>query len=142
MVRPLAFRLLGRHIGGCTKRRAQPRQLVRLRLDCFYSALLRQQLRQSEIQDLYLTARRDDDVVRLYVAVNDPLRVSRRQRVAYLKRDREHTLQAERLAGDHFLQGLARKVLHRDEILTIDFGDFKYRANVGVIESGSKSGLS
>src|SRR5262245_26456860 len=74
--------------------------------------------------------------------MNDSLSVSRRERIAHLQRDREGAVQTERLARDQLLQRLARNVLHRDEVLTIDFRDFEYGADVGMVEGRRETCLS
>ena len=138
MIGPLSLRLLGRHVRRSSNRRAHPGQLV-LRFDCLNASLVSQQLRKSEVEHLGLTARGDDYVARFDVAMHDTLRVSCRKGVAHLQRDREQTIQAERLSADYFFQRPARHVLHSDEILAVDFGDFIYGADVRVIERGGQT---
>ena len=71
---------------------------------------------QPEVEDLRLAARRDEDVGRLDVAVDDPLRVRRVERIRDLRADVQH---ARRAASGRprcsVLQRLALEQLHDDE---------------------------
>ena len=85
-VRELPARLLRRHVRHRPHRRARARQLLRLhrrrRLRVLAPGGLRPlDLRETEVQDLRLPARRHEDVGGLQVAVHDPLRVRRLERV-------------------------------------------------------------
>src|SRR5262245_64980863 len=135
MIRSLAFRLLGRHIGGRPQRHAQPRQLVGLRFSSILLSPLRQQLRKPEVEHFRLAARSYDDVARLYVAVDYALCVRRCKGISHLQGDRKYAVETEWLAADCFLESFAGHILHRYEVLIIDFSDFEYRADVRMIQS-------
>ena len=85
MVGALALRLFGRHVIWRTKRRADAGQLVRFALDG--ALFIGKQLGQSEIENLGLAARCDDDVRGFDVAVDDAFGVRRGERVGDLQAD-------------------------------------------------------
>ena len=64
----------------------------------------RPQLRESEVQDLRLTPRREHDVPRLDVPVDDPLLVGLAQPFADLDRDRDRLIDRERSLLDPILE--------------------------------------
>ena len=55
-----------------------------------HGKIVRRQFRESEVQHLQLSARRDDDVLRLDVAMNDAGSVGRLQRLRRLDADVHH----------------------------------------------------
>ena len=75
--------------------------------------------RETEVQDLRLAPRREHDVPRLDVPVNDPLLVRLVQPLADLDRDRERLIDRERPPLDPILETLPLNELHRDERLTL-----------------------
>ena len=82
-----AAQLLGRH--ECRRAKQGPRHRQTFaRLG--HSEIVGRQFRESEVQHLQLSARRDDDVLRLDVAMNDAGSVGRLQRLRRLDADVHH----------------------------------------------------
>src|SRR5207247_11435730 len=72
------------------------------------------QFRQTEIQDLRLPARGDEDIRRLDVAMNDPSLMGGVKCVGDLKSQVEAVLSLQRPGGDVPLERFAFQVLHAD----------------------------
>ena len=102
---------------------------------------LSRHLRQPEIQNLCVTAVRDEDVGGLDVPVNDPFRVRGVERVRNFSREPEERFDLERLSGDPVLQRLPFRssiaMKGCPSLLNI-----VNRANVWVIECRSGLGLA
>ena len=99
-------------------------------------------LRQSEIQNLGVSALGDEDVGGLDVAVDDALRMRGVERVGDLDAQIEHRFDLQRLARDAVPQRLPLQKLHRDEGLPSDLVNFVDRADVRVVQSGRSLGLA
>ena len=91
-------------------------------------------LGETEVEDLRLPAFRDEDVRGLDVAVHDPPRVRRLERVGDLRPQVEQRLELERPGPEPVPQRLAVEELHRDEGLALVLVDVVDRADVGVLE--------
>jgi hypothetical protein len=96
--------------------------------------LFRRQLRQTEIQDLRLTALGHENVRRLDVPMDDALGVGRVQRIGNLNRQLQHFLRPEWLPGKALLQGLPLQILHGDEGLAFVLANLVNRADIGMVE--------
>jgi len=99
-----------------------------------YRPAIRHQLGQSEIQDLRLAARSDEDVRRLNVAVNHAFRMGRIERVGNLNAKIEQLLQVWMMAREVAVERLAVNQLHGDEVFASGFADFIDGRNVGMIQ--------
>ena len=97
--------------------------------------------RESKIQHLHLSSRRDDDVLRFDVAVNNAGGVRFGQRLRRLYADIHHVAGRERGFPDPLGKALAVDVLHGDENVAVRFADFVNGADVGMVERGSGLGL-
>ena len=108
-----ALALLGRHV------ERRPHQRTGAGLDRLRPVGGREDLGHAEVEDLHQqrSVRLDAelDVVRLEIAVDDPLGVRREQRAAHLHADGLHLGGRHRPTGDRLGQRLARQVLH-DEV--------------------------
>ena len=76
----------------------------------------------------------DEDVGGLEVAVDDPLRVRRLERVRDLDAELEQLADLERPPADPLGQRLALEQLHRDEVAALVLVDRVHRADAGVVE--------
>ena len=98
----------------------------------------RRQLGQAEVEELYLSALRDEDVGRLDVAMDDAVLVRGVERVGDLDAEVEDLVGLERPADDEpVLQRFAFHQLHDDEGLPVRLVDVVDRADVRVLERGS-----
>ena len=137
----LAQRLLGRHVGRRTHRRARAGQVLRRHRQGRRSSrrghdglLYCRHLRQSEVEHLGMPALGDQDVRRLDVAVDDPLCVRRIQRVGDLDSQVQHLLHRHRCARDQVFERGSVQVFHDDERTTLGFIDLVNRADVGMVQ--------
>src|SRR6266851_5063362 len=80
-------------------------------------------LGETEVEDLGLAARVDEDVRRLDVTVNDSLGMRRLERIRELNADIEQARDVERAAADAFGERLPFQQLHRDEVLPFELID-------------------
>src|SRR6266849_4805237 len=80
-------------------------------------------LGETEVEDLGLAARVDEDVRRLDVTVNDSLRVRRLERVRELNADIEQVRDVEGAAADPLRERLPFQQLHGDEVLPFELID-------------------
>ena len=96
---------------------------------------------QTEIQNLHLPARRDKNIRRLDIPMNDPLGMRRLQRVGNLDRHSQQFLYLERLSPHHLRQRLPFKQLHHDKMLPLVLFDRMDGANVGMIQRGCRPRL-
>ena len=143
----LPARLLRRHVRHRAQRRARARELVRLHRSGRLGVPRRRgagvlDLREAEVEDLGLPARDDEDVGRLQVAVHDPLRVRRLQRVRDLDPEVQQRPEVERPPPDPVREGFPLEQLHGDEVLPLVVVDLVDRADSRVIEGGGSAGLA
>ena len=96
------------------------------------------QLGQTKVQNLRLAAIRHENVRRLDVPMDDPLRVRGLERVGDLDGEVKQFVRLERLARNAMLQGLSLQQLHRDEGLAFVLVDVVNRADVGMVERGRR----
>ena len=99
-------------------------------------------LRQSEIHDLDLSARGDEDVGRLDVAVHHALGMRRIQRVRRLDGQIQQFVELERCTVDPFLESLAFQVLHHQERPALVAVDIVERADVRMVQRGDGARLA
>jgi hypothetical protein len=91
-------------------------------------------LGQAEIEHLGPPVRRDHDVRRLEIAVDQPDGVGRGQGFSHLRAHVEQPRQFQRAAADHRLQSLALDVLHHDEVQAVSLFDGVDDDDVRVVE--------
>ena len=141
----LSPRLLGAHVrrrshDGAERRSfCQSRGLGRFRGDVFVG---RQSLCQPEIQNLGLPLRRQLDVGRLQVSVDDALLVGRFERLGELQEQRKRFVERKRPSGQALRQRLALDELHDEDLLTFELLEPVERGDTGVVERGEKLGLT
>src|SRR5260370_32254057 len=80
-------------------------------------------LGETEVEDLSLAARVDEDVRRLDVTVNDSLRVRRLERIRELNADIEQARDVERGAENPLRERLPFQQFHGDEVLPLELID-------------------
>jgi hypothetical protein len=90
--------------------------------------------RESKIQHLHLSSRRDDDVLRLDVAMDDAGGVSLFKRLRRLHANVHHLGGRQRTLRDPLGQTLAVDVWHDDEDAVVFFADLVDRADVGMVQ--------
>ena len=83
-----------------------------------------------------MTALSDEEVGRLDVAVNDPFRVGRVERVSNLYSQIQHRFERERFTFDAMFERLAVHELHGDKLLTALLSDVVNGADVRMVERG------
>ena len=93
-------------------------------------------LRQTEIENLGVTALGDENVGRLDVAMNDSFGVSGIQCIGNLDGQIEQNIRLDGLSRDAMLQREAIQKFHGDERLPVLFADFVDGADVGMIQGG------
>ena len=98
-------------------------------------------LGQAKIQNLRLAASRHENVCWLDVAMHDPLRVGRVQRIGDFRRQLKHLFERQRLSAEQMLQRLSFQQFHGDEVLAVRFVDLVNGADVRVIERGGGKGF-
>src|SRR6185369_4349032 len=98
--------------------------------------------RQSEIQNLGISALSDKEICRLDVPVNDPSGVSRVQCIGDVDGEWQKDFHFQRTPSDAVLQGRAVQKLHRDKRMTIVLANFVDRTDVRVVESRSCPSLA
>ena len=99
-------------------------------------------LGQAKIQNLRLSAIRDEDVRWLDVAMNDPGGMSGIQGIGELRAQFQDFVAFEApLFQKSRLECLSLDQFHHDEGLTFVLADFVNRTDVGMIESGGGAGL-
>ena len=99
-------------------------------------------LGQAKVQDLGLASRRDENVSRLDITVDDACSVSRVQSVGQLNGQIQQQLGGERSPRSPLLQRLTFEQLHRDEVLALVLTHIVDGTDVGVIQGGCSSGLA
>ena len=134
-----AQELLGGHVGQRAHGDAHLRQgVLRRRRGVARVAGLgsRHELREAEIEDLDLTARGQEEVPRLDVPVDDPLDVSRVERVRDLGPELRHPLRGQRGLPEELLEGRPLEQLEHEEGLVLVGPDVVEDADVGVVQAG------
>src|ERR1700733_1333552 len=135
----LAAHLLWRHIHD----RAQggPRigeMLHRLGVELFRARLrLREDFRQTEVENLRVSASCNEDICRLDVAMDDAFGVGRIQRIGDLDAERQELLRVDGLFPNPVFQRRAIQVLHHDERPAILLTNVVNRADVWVVQGRS-----
>jgi hypothetical protein len=99
-------------------------------------------LRQAEIKHLGMPALGDENVCRLNVPVDDPLRVRRVQSIRNFNRQRQQLFVLDRAALNHVLQGDPVEVLHCDEHTIAMLPNLVDGAQVGMIQCRSGPSLA
>src|SRR5688572_2430678 len=94
--------------------------------------------RESEVQHLYPSLRSDDDVLRLYVPVDDSLRMRRGQRICDLHRNVQGFLQCQGSFLDSAEECLAFDILHDDIDLITRLYLSVNRTDIGMVEFGRR----
>ena len=134
-----ALRLLGRHVGHGSHHHAVRgerdggRLLVAARL-----ARARLDARQAEVEDLGVPLLRHDHVVRLEVAVHDPLRVGGGERVRHLRAERQQALRRQRRPAEQGAEARPLDELHHDVVVRRRRPEVVDRHDVGVVEGGGR----
>jgi hypothetical protein len=99
-------------------------------------------LRQPEVENLGVPAFGNKNIRRLDVAMNDPFRMRRVERVGDFNRQEDDGFVLQRFSRDEMFQRGAIQKLHGNERLLTVLADLVDGANIGVIESGSCSRLT
>ena len=99
-------------------------------------------LGEAEVEDPRLAAGPDDDVGGLEVAVDDPARVSHREGVGDLDRDRESGERLERPPVHELLEGRPFHVLQHDVVEAVRLPDVVDALDVRVVEGGAQGRLA
>ncbi len=129
-----SHRLLGRHVVRRTQHRAGPRQAARRGIS--------DDARETEVEDLENAVRRQHQVRRLDVAVDDPHLVRVAEAGAQLEDQFEAANQAQRRsAADDLAERLAIDVLHRDERLSLVLADIVDGDDVGMGQTRRGAGF-
>src|SRR4029077_7747851 len=89
---------------------------------------------QAKIQDLGMTALGRKNICRLNIAMHDPLRVRRIERIGNLDAERKQRLQLHRTVADAMFQRHAIEVLHDDERLAVLVTDVVDGADIRMVE--------
>ena len=95
------------------------------------------ELGQAEIQDLHLATRRQKNIRRLDIAMDNALGVRRVERVCKLDGNVEQPVSGERARIKLAVETLSFQQFHRDErlrVLTLGFFDRVDGANVGMVQ--------
>ena len=92
-------------------------------------------LGQAEIEDLHLAVCGDENIGRLEVAMNDPLRVRGGQPIRHRGSDLRRLSPRQRLAGQPLVKRFSAQQLRDDEGRTVDLSEIMNGQDVGVGES-------
>ena len=92
------------------------------------------QLRQSEVEDLRLSARGNEDVCGLQIAVDDAFAVRNVERVGDLRPNVEDLVERQRVTVDLPVQAFAFQQLHGDEVLSVALLDRVDGADIRMIQ--------
>ena len=140
----LGSHLFRRHIGDGAQRAAGTRQMF-LGLDGrgAHGNVLRLEsdLRQSEIQNLGVSALGHKDVRRLDVAVDDAFCVGCVECIGDLNCERHHGFRIHRLSRNPVLQGQSVQKLHGDEGLSVLIVNLVDGADVGMVQCRGSFGF-
>ena len=96
---------------------------------------------QAEVEQLD-AMRRDEDVRRLEIAVDDASGMERGQRRQHARADRRRPRHAQRPLDHEVGQGVALEQLHRDEELALVLADLVDLADVGMADAGGRPRLA
>ena len=94
-----------------------------------------------EVGHLRPPVTREQHVLRLHVAVDEPLRVGERQRLRHFEPQLERPPDRQRPAGDELLQVLPLDVLEDDELAAVGLAAVDHRDDAGVRELSDRTGL-
>src|ERR1022692_1022103 len=97
---------------------------------------------QPEIEDLGMTAYRDENVGGLNVAMNDPLGMGRVQSISDVDGDVEELLDVDWPIVDQVLESPSFEKLHYEECPTVLFADVIDDADVGMVQRGGGTRLA
>ena len=104
--------------------------------------MLEREFGQAEIEKLGVAVEFDEDVGRLDVAMNHAFGVRGGKGVGDLDGKGEQDFDLQGLSGDAVLEGHAFEKFHGDEGLIIVLADLVDRADVGVVQRRSGTGLA
>src|SRR5271168_5091274 len=104
--------------------------------------LLRRQLGQAEIENLGLSALRDEDIRRLDVTVHDSTRMGGIERVRDLDGDIEQLVSLEGTARNPMLERLAFQQLHSNEMNVFEGINLVDGADVRVVQGRCRPRLT
>ncbi len=140
-------RLLGRHVVDRAEDGPGRRQIRRSRGRRGRSRLADRrawalELRQAEIEELHLAARRHHHVHRLQVAVDDAFRVRRLERVGHLDPEIEELPDFHRLPREPRRERFAFDELHHDERLPVVLLDGVHGTDAGMVQGRGRSRLA
>ena len=93
------------------------------------------EMRHAEVEQHRAVVRRDEDVGRLDVAVDDAFVVRRLKRMCALLHPRKGAVEAGASAQEHLLKGPAGDEFHRDDPHAVLFTERVHFHNVGVGEA-------
>ena len=99
------------------------------------------ELGQAEVEDLDEPVLRDHQVLGLQIPMDDPGRVSLRQRVGGLRPNREKTLRGERARRQELAQRLSVHELHRDPRTGVRPADVIDRDDVRMVQGRGRARL-
>ena len=97
---------------------------------------------QPEVGEPRATLAVDQDVRRLDVAVHQPGRVRRRQRLGDLRRDRQRLVGRQRTGGDPAVEPLAVHQLHREVVEPRGLARRDHAHDAGVVEPRDRARLA
>jgi hypothetical protein len=112
------------------------------RRGCSAAELRGGELGEAEIENFGLTFRRDEDICRLDVAMDDAFGVGGVESTGDLHAEIEDGFDVEGLFRDQMLEGVALEKFHGDECAIFTLVDVVDGANVGVVESGGGASLA
>src|SRR5262249_23169199 len=92
--------------------------------------------------NLGVPALRHKNVRGFYVAMNDPLGVRGIERIGNVDGNLNHLIEIERMRSNQVLQRRAFQILHSNKARAVVLANFVNRANVRMIQRGSRSGLA
>ncbi len=100
------------------------------------------QLGKSEVEHLYLSARDQEDVCWLDVAMHNSLGMGRDQRIRYLNGDVEDLVGFHRLTRDALFEALTLEFFHYDERMSVVVLDAVDGADIRMVELRGGASLS
>ena len=144
MIDLLAKGLLRRHVGDRADGRTGTGQVggLSLLLGIFAGAGVCGELGEAEVEDLGMTLTGDEDVGRLDVPMDDPLRVGLGEGIGYLDAPLDDPVVGDRLPRDLVFERLPFEQLHGDERDAVVLIDLVDGADVGVVERRGGSRLA
>src|SRR5947207_8432238 len=97
------------------------------------------QLCQAEVEDLYLTRRRDHDVAGFDIAMNYAAFMRSGERISHLDGDGQSAAEIEWPSVHQLAHVLAFNVLHGDEVDAFDVVEIEDGADVWMVEGGRET---